>query len=299
MLLNCDAIDPDSTKAGNAAEIEIAYLFAQGIPVEPENFSRLDLIATGPGQRGGDQRRFEIVEHAMIEPDLRVGSAKRAKEIGDRALHRSVEAVPGDLARRRRDAFPSIVDRGRRREQRRRPDAEFGFDQRLPDHILGIEGGKATREIFELTYVPRPEIAPQTLHRRRLDRLERKALRRAALEEGAHEIGDILRAFAQRREAERHDIEAKEQILAKSPLLDGEAEILVRRGDDPDVGLDRRPAADGGVFSLLQHAKKSSLSFHRHIADFVEKQGPAFRLFKASYRAGGRAGEGALFVAEE
>ena len=115
MLLNCDAIDPNLTKAGNAAQIEIADLFAQGIPVEPENFSRLDLIATGPGQRGGDQRRFEIVEHAMIKPDLRVGAAKRAKEIAYRALHRSVEAVPGDLACRRRDAFPSIVDRGRRR----------------------------------------------------------------------------------------------------------------------------------------------------------------------------------------
>ena len=77
MLLNCDAIDPDSTKAGNAAEIEIADFFAQGIPVEPENFSRLDLIAAGPGQRGGDQGRFEIVEHAVVKPDLRRSEERR------------------------------------------------------------------------------------------------------------------------------------------------------------------------------------------------------------------------------
>src|SRR5208282_4721044 len=94
-------------------------------------------------------------------------------------------------------------------------------------------------------------------------------------------------------------IEAEEQILAKGPLLDGEAEVLVGRGDDPDVGLDRRPAANGRIFALLEHAKKSSLGFHRHIADFVEEQGPAFRLLKASNRTGGSAGEGALLVAEE
>ena len=29
--------------------------------------------------------------------------------------------------------------------------------------------------------------------------------------------------------------------------------------------------------------KKLSLSFHRHIADFVEEQGPAFRLLETSY----------------
>ena len=121
----------------------------------------------------------------------------------------------------------------------------------------------------------------------------------AALEKGAHQIGDIFRAFAQWREANRHNIEAEEQILAKGSLLDGEAEVLVCRGDDPDVGLDRRPSADGRVFALLQDAKKPSLGFHRHIADFVEKQGPAFRLLKASHGAGGSAGEGALLVAEE
>src|SRR5271165_3808184 len=112
MLLNCDATGPDSTKAGDASVIEIADFLPQGIAVEPENFGRLDLIAAGPGKRGGDQGRFEIVEHAVIKSDLRVGSAKRPKEIGDRALDRRVEAIPSDLGCRRRNAFPSIVDHG-------------------------------------------------------------------------------------------------------------------------------------------------------------------------------------------
>src|SRR5579871_492468 len=97
MLLNCDGSEPDSTKTGDAAEIEIADFLTQGVAVEAENLGRLDLIAASPGQRGGDQRRFEIVQHTMIEPDLRARSAKRPEEIADRALHRRVEPVAGDL----------------------------------------------------------------------------------------------------------------------------------------------------------------------------------------------------------
>ena len=91
----------------------------------------------------------------------------------------------------------------------------------------------------------------------------------------------------------------KNRSSPKSPLLDREAQVLVGRRDDPHVGLDRRAAADGRVFALLQHAKKAGLRLHRHVADFIEKQGSALRLFKAADRAGSGAGEGALLVAEQ
>jgi hypothetical protein len=42
-------------KARNAAKIEVADLFAQGVAVQSKNFSGFDLIAARPGQRGGDQ----------------------------------------------------------------------------------------------------------------------------------------------------------------------------------------------------------------------------------------------------
>ena len=65
------------------------------------------------------------------------------------------------------------------------------------------------------------------------------------------------------------------------------------------VGLDRGAAANRRIFALLQHAQKAGLGLHRHVADFIEKQGSAFRLFKAADGAGGGAGEGALLVAEQ
>ena len=71
------------------------------------------------------------------------------------------------------------------------------------------------------------------------------------------------------------------------------------RGDDPDVGADRRAAADRRVFALLQDAQKAGLRLHRHIADLVEEERAAFRLLETALRAGLRAGESALLVPEQ
>src|SRR5271168_4934830 len=76
--------------------------------------------------------------------------------------------------------------------------------------------------------------------------------------------GIVLDALAQRRQPQGNDVEAKEQILAKKTLLDQHEEILVRRRDDADIGLDRHAAADGRIFALLKHAQESGLRLHRH-----------------------------------
>ena len=115
----------------------------------------------------------------------------------------------------------------------------------------------------------------------------------------AHEIGNVLRTLAQRRKPHRHDVEAEEQVLAERALLDGVAQVLVGRRDDPHVGLDRRAAADGRVFALLQHAQQPRLRLHRHVADLVEEQRAALGLLEAADRARVGAGEGALLVAEQ
>ena len=99
------------------------------------------------------------------------------------------------------------------------------------------------------------------------------------------EIADVLGALAQRRQAQRHDVEAEEQVLAEQALLDQHAQILVGGGDDADIGLDRRAPADGGVFALLQHAQKAGLRLHRHVADLVEEQRAALGLLEAADRA--------------
>src|SRR3546814_5421369 len=97
----------------------------------------------------------------------------------------------------------------------------------------------------------------------------------------ADEVGNVVGALAQRRQPDRHDVEAIEQILAEGALTDELAQVAVRRGDDPHVRLDRRAAADGGVLALLQHTQQPRLGLERHVADLVEKQRAALGLLRS------------------
>ena len=61
---------------------------------------------------------------------------------------------------------------------------------------------------------------------------------------------------------------------------------MMGRGDDAGVGADRHAATDGGEFAFLQHAQQPRLRLERHVADFIEKQGPAMRLLEPAHAAG-------------
>ena len=82
--------------------------------------------------------------------------------------------------------------------------------------------------------------------------------------------------------ADRHDVQAIEQILAEQALADQLAQVAMGGGDDAHIGADRRAAADGGVLALLQHAQQPRLRLERHVADLVEEQRAALRLLEAA-----------------
>ena len=52
-------------------------------------------------------------------------------------------------------------------------------------------------------------------------------------------------------------------------------------------------------FTVSQHAQQSGLGFRRHVADLVEKQGAAVRLFEATLATAVGAGECTLLVSEQ
>ncbi len=113
------------------------------------------------------------------------------------------------------------------------------------------------------------------------------------------QFGNVLGPLAQGRQTQGHHIQAVEQILAEQALADQPAEIAVGRSDDPDIGLDRRAAADGHILALLEDAQKTGLGLERHIADLVEEQCAAFGLLEPAGSLAVGAREGALFVAEQ
>ena len=167
------------------------------------------------------------------------------------------------------------------------------------DRLLRIERGETADEVLQLADIAGPAVALHGLDRARLDRLRRQAFALGAGEEMPHQIGDVVAPLAQRRQADRHDIQPEEQILAEEPLPDQLPQILVGRGDDAHVGADRRAPADRRVFALLEHAEEPRLRLHRHVADLVEEERAAFGLLEAAGGARLRAGEGAALVAEQ
>src|SRR6516225_1318888 len=95
------------------------------------------------------------------------------------------------------------------------------------------ENGRALKNVSELANVARPVIVEQ-----RLPRLPRDARRRPAdrpsdlLNERFRQRQHIVAAFPQRWEANRKDVEAIVQVLAKVLALHGLEQIAVGGGDD-------------------------------------------------------------------
>ena len=93
----------------------------------------------------------------------------------------------------------------------------------------------------------------------------------ALSKEVARQGRDIFGTLTQGRDADRHDVQTVEQVLAEQALADQLTEVTVRGGDNADISLDRRATADRRVLAFLQHPQKPGLRIHRHVADFVEE----------------------------
>src|SRR5262249_23469970 len=122
---------------------------------------------------------------------------------------------------------------------------------------------------------------------------------RGPAEDLERELGDLLRALAQRRDLER---EAGEPVVEVAPELAGvdlDEQIAVRGGEEPDVDRDRPHAADGQDALRLDGAQQLGLERQRHLADLVEEQCAAGGGLEQPRLGLDRAGEGPLLVAEE
>src|SRR5215472_13565034 len=80
---------------------------------------------------------------------------------------------------------------------------------------MPLDRGEPAREIFKLAHVAGPAVMLESLKRGRLELLARQSLALDLSEEVPDQIGHVFDAFTQRRQAQRHDIEAEEQILAE------------------------------------------------------------------------------------
>ena len=122
---------------------------------------------------------------------------------------------------------------------------------------------------------------------------------RAVEQEVLGQPRDVFAPRAQRRQLERHDVQAVVEIGAKRAFGAGFRQILVGRGDHAHVDLERAAAADALDLPLLQDAQQLGLHRERHVADLVQEQRAAAGALELAAALLGGAGERARFVAEE
>ncbi len=115
--------------------------------------------------------------------------------------------------------------------------------------------------------------------------LARQALAHALVEKVLYEIGDVTGALAQRRQTDRHHVEAEEQVLAELPwAISWRRSRWVAAMMRTSVLMVRAPPT-------LWYSPSCSTRSNRvcaldgHVADLVEEQGgAAFRLLEAAGR---------------
>ena len=117
--------------------------------------------------------------------------------------------------------------------------------------------------------------------------------------EVVHEQRNVLAAVAQRRHDNRDDVQSIEQILAELSFGNLGLERLVRRGDHAHVDRDRLRAANAIDDAIFEHAQHLCLRARAHVADLVEKERAAVRLFEFSGAIRDSTGERSFDVPKE
>src|SRR5581483_7254805 len=96
----------------------------------------------------------------------------------------------------------------------------------------------------QLSDIARPAMREQQFRRAVGDALDvALELVVVVLDKKPGERQDIISAVTKRRNQDLDDVQAEVEVLAESPFFDGFAQILVGRGDDPQIELDVFQAA--------------------------------------------------------
>ena len=82
---------------------------------------------------------------------------------------------------------------------------------------------------------------------------------------------DVVAPVAERRDVDREDAQAEEQVFAELAGRHELGERPVRRGDDPDVGRPRPGVADRRHLAVLDGPQELDLEARRDVADLVQE----------------------------
>jgi hypothetical protein len=179
--------------------------------------------------------------------------------------------------------------------------AQPRLDRRSPDHAgFAFQDAGALDDVLQFAHVSRPVIFLQQAHRLRLDMPEWRLLTLACpREEMPRQFGNVILALAQRRQIDRHDVEAVEQILPEFSLGHRGLQIAVGGGDHADIHHLRQAAADALKTASPATRAAAWPAGWGDFADFIQQQRSAVGKLKAPAAQLVGAGECAFFMAEQ
>ena len=167
------------------------------------------------------------------------------------------------------------------------------------ESLVGREREEPRHGVLELAHVAGPRVRLHRLHERRLDLdLPHPVAIGVLPHERADERRDVLDPLAQRRDADRDDVEPVVEVLAEAARLHVGREVAVRRGDEPHVDRLRAPA-DLLHFARLERAQDLGLDRQRELADLVDEERAFVGLLEVPLPRLRGAGERPLRVAEQ
>ena len=258
-----------------AIDAEILNLARDRVAADAQRQCRFDSAATGMCQRAGDENALEGLHQLLM---------RRAATCDETPIHLRSER-----------AFPVTGDGGRHAF------AQFGRQVGDLDGLPWRHHRQPVTRVFELADVAL-KIQRHRVPERRVGKafgLDAEILRTLG-KKVPRQQQDVLAPFAQRRQADADDVEAVEEILAEQAVPDPRFEVLMRRGDDAHIGLDRRNDRRRDRNDRRRARAAGGLQLGRHVPDFVQEQGAALGLLEAAAPLRRCcAGEGAALVAEE
>src|SRR5262245_7150025 len=130
--------DTDLPRAANDGYVELAYLLAQRVPIQPEQAGRANLVAARGLEGQLDQRPLDLAQDPAVK-----------------AARRQIILVRGEVV--------TQMPLGGRAEgfARRRGRGQIGqlhIDDLEPDHVVAVEYGHAADEVLELPHISRPAV---------------------------------------------------------------------------------------------------------------------------------------------
>ena len=190
---------------------------------------------------------------------------------------------------------------GEAEHRRRSSKPADAWKMRRANAPIRREDDRALDPVLQLAHVAGPCVAAQDGARVVRERRRGTPVPlRVQLGEMRRELEELfLPALAERGNLDLDDADPVVEVLPERALGDARLEVLVRRADDADVGVQGLPPTDALEGAILEKPQELSLNLRWEVADLVEKERAALGELDAPWHALVGAGERAALVAEE